>query len=149
MYTQLATILFLSQREQQIIGLPSPLSGLIPQKKLFKEKILIFFPKKSLILKNFLYFWKWNLALSGLSHQSFCLKNVLHFFLKRPDLKKFLIFSQKSLSNFQETKLSYIQNPRHIQNTVEHLVHYLVHLLAMAQKRLSKKVLIFSGNGAF
>ena len=50
-------------------------------------------------------------ALSGLSSQSFSLKYSLHFFLKKPDLKKLLIFSQKSFPNFQETKLSCIQNP--------------------------------------
>ena len=42
------------------------------------------------------------------------------------DLKKFLIFSQKSFFNFQKTELSYIlgkvcSNPWHIQNPVKHL----------------------------
>ena len=88
-------------------------------------------------------------ALFGLIPQDF-----LCFFLKRPALEKFFIYSQKSFSNFQKLELSYIflkkktfflhfrkgifrtpaylelevysgpwyiQNPRHIQNTVKHL----------------------------
>ena len=38
-------------------------------------------------------------------------KNFLYFFLKKSDLKKFLLFSQKSFSNFQKNELSYIQYP--------------------------------------
>ena len=71
-------------------------------------------------------------ALSSLSPQNFSLKNFVYFFLKKPNLKKLLIFSQKSFSNFQKTELSYISvkaysepwhkwNLRHIQNTVNHL----------------------------
>ena len=48
-------------------------------------------------------------ALFGLSPQNFSLKKFI-FFIKKPDLKNFLIFSQKSFSNFQEMELSYIQN---------------------------------------
>ena len=42
-------------------------------------------------------------ALFGLIPQSF-----LCFFLKRPALEKFFIYSQKSFSNFQKLELSYI-----------------------------------------
>ena len=63
--------------------------------------------------------------LSGLSPQKYSLKKSLMFFLIKPYLKKFLIFSQKRLPNFQKTELSciflkkvflifrerYIQNP--------------------------------------
>ena len=49
-------------------------------------------------------------ALSGRNPQNFPLKNCLYFFLKKPALKKFLIFSYIYIffSNFQETELSYI-----------------------------------------
>ena len=46
------------------------------------------------------------LILYGLSPQIFSQRNFLHFFLKKPALKKFLIFSQKkNFSNFQKTEL--------------------------------------------
>ena len=47
-------------------------------------------------------------TISGLNPQNFSLKNFLYFFLKKPALKKFLIFSQKNFTNFQEAELSYI-----------------------------------------
>ena len=47
-------------------------------------------------------------ALFGLSPQKYSLKIFLIFFLKKPALKKFLIFPQKNFSKFQETELSYI-----------------------------------------
>ena len=62
------------------------------------KKILIFQEMElssSIIFKKFFYFGKWNPALSGLNHQNFSLKNILYFFLKKPTLKKILIFYQK------------------------------------------------------
>ena len=81
------------------------------------------------------------------------------------NLKKFLIFSQKSFFNFQKTELSYIlgkvcSNPWHIQNPVKHLrwndlqkkKSYLAHFLSQARKIkeiLRKSVSYISGNGNF
>ena len=80
------------------------------------------------------------------------------------DLKKFLIFSQKSFFNFQKTELSYIlgkvySNPWHIQNPFKHLQwndlqnkSYLAHFLSQARKIkkiLRKSVSYISGNGNF
>ena len=62
------------------------------------EKKSLYFRKwnfLALIFKKFFYFGKWNPALSGLNHQNFSLKNFLYFFLKKPTLKKILIFYQK------------------------------------------------------
>ena len=45
-------------------------------------------------------------ALCSLSTQNFSLKKII-FFIKKPALKKFLIFSEKSISNFQEMELAF------------------------------------------
>ena len=80
------------------------------------------------------------------------------------DLKKFLIFSQKSFFNFQKTELSYIlgkvySNPWHIQNPFKHLQwndlqkKKLPGTLFVAsskiKKILRKRVSYISGNGNF
>ena len=51
-------------------------------------------------------------TLFGHSPQNFSLKNFLYFFLKKSALKEFLIFSQKSVSCFQESRtfLHFLKN---------------------------------------
>ena len=75
-------------------------------------------------------------ALLGLSPQNVFLKKFLIFFPKKSARKKFLIFSQKSFSNFLETELSYIflkkvysyipgkvySEPCYIKKSVKHLL---------------------------
>ena len=74
-----------------------------------RKKFFIFYVMElsSFNIKKILYFQKWNTALFGLNPQNFS--------LKKPALKKFLIFSYISRNRnlekkffFQETKLSYI-----------------------------------------
>ena len=95
-------------------------------------------------------------ALFGLSPQNFS----LIFFLKKSDLKKFLIFSQKSYSNFQETELSYTQNhsmfrTRGIFRTLSNIYDgmfcknsYVAHLSAILLKLFLWKFLLFSEKNA-
>ena len=90
------------------------------------------------------YIIQWPNTRSDLNPQNFSLKNFLYFSLKKPALKKFLITSQKKLFLFSGngtflyfrkgifrtlaylqleaySEPWYIQNSRHIQNTVKYL----------------------------
>ena len=98
-FTWSSNIWYLSVCPQYNMKLPGTLSS--PKKKknnIHLEKKSLYFRKwnfLALIFKKFFYFGKWNPALSGLNHQNFSLKNFLYFFLKKPTLKKILIFYQK------------------------------------------------------
>ena len=66
-------------------------------------------------------------------------KNLLHFFLKKPDLKNFLIFSQKSCSNFEETEIS--AQARKNKKVYPEKISYI--FLYLTKWRPRKKILIF------